>query len=91
MEGRDVQFQPRYYVPFEAKAELVKQKAQPIAQLRAHHPQSAAMVAEVARKFHLQEQQLGWLNIRAPPTAFWTAVVDMRTGLPLAYLPIDPG
>lgn len=89
-EGRDVQFQPRYYVPYETQVELVKKKAQPIARLRARHPQSAAMVAEVSRKFNVREQQLGWLNIRTPSMAFWTAVVDMRTALPIAYLPIDP-
>src|SRR5688572_12071115 len=45
MEGKDVQNYPRYFVPYEANAEVVKQRARPLDVLEKHHPEARQLVA----------------------------------------------
>jgi len=89
-EGRDMQFQPRYYEPYESQLEQVRSHAKPIAQLLARHPESSSLVADAAKRLHLAEDSLRWLDVRHGH-GFWLALIDAQTARPLAYLPIDAG
>ncbi|WP_129780023.1 TfpX/TfpZ family type IV pilin accessory protein [Peristeroidobacter soli] len=86
VSGKDIQMFPKYFVPYEAVREQVKQKAQPLEVLYKHHPEARQMVAEAGLK--IPEAQLRWLPIRGK--TFWTVLLDANGGPPLAYLPVDP-
>ncbi|MFC4307655.1 TfpX/TfpZ family type IV pilin accessory protein [Steroidobacter flavus] len=86
LNGKDLQVMPRYYVPYEAAQERVKQRAKPMDALYKHHPEARQMVADA--KLKLPEAELRWLPIRGK--LFWTVLIDSNGGPPLAYLPLDP-
>lgn len=84
--GKDVNEFPKYFVPYEAVREQVKQKSQPLELLYKHHPEAKQMIKDA--KLKVPEAQLRWLPIRGK--TFWTALLDENGGPPLAYLPFDP-
>lgn len=87
MEGKDVQNFPRYYVPYEASAEAIKQRARSLDALRKLRPESQQLIA--AEKLDIPEQRLRWLPVRSPK-GYWTALLDAQTAQLLAYIPVDP-
>jgi hypothetical protein len=87
MEGKDVQNFPRYYVPYEANAEAIKQRARPLEQLRKSHAAAKELIE--AEHLNVPDEQLRWLPVRSPK-GFWTALVHAQTGELLAYIPLDP-
>ena len=86
--GKDIHMFPKYYVPYEAVKEQVKQRAMPLDTLYQHHPEAKQMVADA--KLKLPESELRWLPIRGKGFSFWTVVLDANGGPPLAYIPVDP-
>jgi len=87
MEGKDIQNFPRYYVPYEANIEDVKQRARPLADLRKLHPDVQPLID--AEKLNVPEERVRWLPVRSPK-GFWTVLVDAQTAKLLAYIPVDP-
>jgi hypothetical protein len=87
LEGKDVQRFPRYYVPYEACVEDIKKRAQPLADLERRHPEARQLIAE--EKLDLPVERLRWLPIGSPK-GFWTVLLDIETGRPLTYIPVDP-
>lgn len=87
LQGKDVQFYPRYYVPYEANADQVKQHAKTLDDLLKRRPQAEQLIA--AKQLDVPEEQLRWVPVRTP-TGFWTALLDAKTLRPLAYIPLDP-
>ena len=87
LEGKDVQYFPRYYVPYEANVEEIKQRAQSLDLLRKRHPQAQELIE--AENLDIPEERVRWLPVRSPK-GFWTALLDVETARPLAYIPLDP-
>ncbi|HEY0684644.1 MAG TPA: TfpX/TfpZ family type IV pilin accessory protein [Steroidobacter sp.] len=87
MEGKDIQNFPRYFVPYEAVADAVKQAGQPMEKLYKHHPEARQLIADENVKE--PDAQLRWLPIQGT-RSFWTVLLDANTGALLGYLPIDP-
>lgn len=87
MEGKDVQNFPRYYVPYAASAEAIKQSARPLDDLRKNHPEAQQLIE--AEKLNVPAERLRWLPVRSPK-GFWTALLDAQTAQLLAYIPVDP-
>ncbi|WP_129648637.1 TfpX/TfpZ family type IV pilin accessory protein [Peristeroidobacter agariperforans] len=86
LAGTDIQVLPRYYVPYEAAKEQIKQRAKPMEALYKHHPEARQLVEDA--KTGVPESELRWLPIRGQ--SFWTVLLDANGGPPLAYLPLDP-
>lgn len=87
MEGKDVQNFPRYYVPYEANADAIKQRARSLEDLRKRRPEAQQFIE--AEQLNVPEEQLRWLPVRSPK-GFWTALLDARTAQLLTYIPVDP-
>jgi hypothetical protein len=87
MEGKDIQNFPRYYVPYAANADAIKERALSLDDLRKTHPDAQQFIA--AEKLDVPEQQVRWLPVRSPK-GYWTALVDGQTARLLAYIPVDP-
>jgi hypothetical protein len=87
MEGKDVQNFPRYYVPYEANADVIKQRAETLDKLRKRHPEAQELIE--AEGLKVPEEQLRWLPVRSPK-GFWTALLDGQSARLLAYIPLDP-
>ncbi len=87
LSGKDVQFMPRYFVPYESQVEKIRSRAKSLSEITAKHPDAEAMIA--AAQADAGSSELGWLTVHYA-RGFWTALVDISSGLPVAYLPIDP-
>ena len=87
MEGKDVQNFPRYYVPYEANADQIKQSARTLADLRKRRPEAQEWIE--AEGLNVPEEQVRWVPVRSPK-GFWTALLDAQTAKLLAYIPVDP-
>jgi hypothetical protein len=87
LEGKDVQNFPRYYVPYEANADAIKQRARSLDDLRKRRPEAQQFIA--AEKLNVPEERLRWLPVRSPK-GFWTALLDAQSAQLLTYIPVDP-
>jgi len=87
--GKDAQLMPKYYRPYESMVTTVKNKAQPISILIASHKKSEKAVDAAVKDLDIPAEKLGWLPVRHR-FGFWTVLIDMDTGYPVKYLPIDP-
>jgi hypothetical protein len=86
-QGKDIQNFPRFYVPYQANADEIKQSARTLDDLRKRRPESQQFIA--AEKLNVPEERVRWLPVRSPK-GFWTALLDAQTAQPLAYIPVDP-
>jgi hypothetical protein len=87
MDGKDVQNYPRFFVPYEANAEVIKQQARPLDVLEKTHPEAQQLVA--AENLSIPRDKVRWLPVRSPK-AYWTVLLDADTARVLAYVPVDP-
>jgi len=86
--GADVYQLPQYYVPYADMAAEVKSKAKPLAVLKAKESAREIVNAYVADSGR-SESQLGILPLRGKQRDM-VAVLDLKTGEVLRFLPIDP-
>ncbi len=87
--GRDVQHIVENYRPVAEHLGDVLHAAQPVAVLRERHAAQAAAIDAAVAKSGKAEQALRWLPVQAG-TVFWTALIDMLTGMPVAWVNVDP-
>lgn len=77
--GVDVQYYPRYYVPYDdVRAQVVK-TATPIATLRKRNPERAAEIAQVLAVIGRKEEDVKFVPMRAGKYDL-TVFVDAKTG-----------
>jgi hypothetical protein len=89
LSGRDIQVQPKYYVPYDTMVEDVKRRAKPLETLEKRHPDTQPMIAEALAEVGVTAANMRWLPVRTRG-GFWTALIDVQTGRPAHYIPIDP-
>lgn len=88
LAGRDVQNQPRYWVPYEAVAERTAENAGDLDGLRARlEPEE---VEKLERKLaDLDESRLGWQELGSS-RGFGVQLIDRKSGAIVRTLGIDP-
>jgi hypothetical protein len=89
LAGADVKTYPRYFVPYESQAWLVREVAAPIARLRERHPEAAAALASAVRATDLPESQLGFVPLRGRKRDF-AVLVERASARIVGYVRVDP-
>ncbi|HEX2493577.1 MAG TPA: TfpX/TfpZ family type IV pilin accessory protein [Steroidobacter sp.] len=89
LAGKDVALVPKYYVPYESELDDVRRRSQPLDLLAKHHPSAPALIAAAQAELKVPPEKLRWLPVKHR-TGFWSALVNVETGVPVRYLPIDP-
>jgi len=89
IEGRDVGMRPKFYVDYGSQVETIKQHLKPLSVLRQRSPEYEQVIAESVSELKRPAEDFGWLPVRHT-RGFWTALVDLKTGFPVKYMPIDP-
>jgi hypothetical protein len=89
LAGRDVGVRPKFYVEYATRVKTVKQHLKPLSVLRQRSPKYEAIIAESLDELNRPAEDFGWLPVRHT-RGFWTALVDLKTGYPVKYVPIDP-
>lgn len=86
--GKDIQYFPRFYVPYPDVAHDAAMKSAPMARLRSLNPERVAEV-DAAVRADGPEDKLGFLPMRAGK-ADMSVVVDKATGNVVSLLPLRP-
>lgn len=89
LNGVDTSARPRFFVPYASQVAQIMARARTLPELRSRHPQAADPLDAAVARTGYGDDALRWLPVKARD-GFWTALVDARSGEPLAYLPLDP-
>lgn len=89
LAGNEEHLRPRFFVPFETELPTIQRRAKTLDDLAAKHGNAKEDIERARRKAGIPEEHLRWLPVRHSK-GFWTAVIDVRTGLPVSYIPLDP-
>ena len=87
--GHETHARPRYYVPFSAALEEIRQRGGELAALEKRHPQAKPALDRAVAEAGVPVERLRWLPVAAR-LGFWTVLVDVDNGRPLAYANVDP-
>lgn len=89
VSGRDIQFQPKFYRPFEAASGDLVKNAKPLDQLFVKKPDAKKSVGDYLASVGRDASTVGWLPMQARKFDL-VMLVDNRDAVPLKALPIDP-
>lgn len=89
LDGKDVHVRPRFYVAWDKELESLRRRAKPLDELIAKQPAAAPLVEAARKDLDVPADQLRWAPIRCRK-GFWTVLVDLRSGKPVRYVPVDP-
>jgi hypothetical protein len=89
LEGNPEHQRPRYYLPYESQLALIRRQAKPLAELEMKKPGAKRLIDAELHDGQLPRDRLGWLPV-SHFRGFWTAIVDLDTGKPVAYIDLDP-
>lgn len=90
MAGKDVELQPRFYVPYNENQDRVYVRALPLQQLRIKNPSPEAreLLEGALHRLPQESETLRWLPVMAR-TQEWIVLLDSKQQMrPLAYLPM---
>lgn len=89
LTGRDIGLRPRFYVEYSSQLGTIKRRVMPLSKLEKRHPESSGLIEASLRELGRPAEDFGWLPVKHT-RGFWTALVDLGSGYPVKYLPIDP-
>lgn len=89
LSGKDVQLLPKYYRPYTESVKDIKQRSLPISDFLEKHPEAAIVVTDSLKELKLNSADVRWLPVRHR-FGFGVVFIDIATGYPVDYLPIDP-
>ena len=89
LNGNEVHVRPRYYVPYDSQLAQIRARAKPIAELEQRLPASKPLLDAALRDLGVPAEKLRWLPVHHLK-GFWTAVIDIDDGKPVAYVDFDP-
>lgn len=94
LNGNEEHMRPRFFVPYDALLPNIRQRAKPIEELEKRLPGSkplldAAMRDVSSRNPELPPALVRWLPVHHRK-GFWTALINLEDGKPVAYVDFDP-
>jgi hypothetical protein len=89
LEGNEEHQRPRFYMPIEAELPAIQKRAKKLEDLAARFKRSQADIDRAQREAGIPPEHQRWLPVRHSK-GFWTAVIDVRTGIPVSYIELDP-
>lgn len=89
LAGKDYSVLPAYFVPYEQKIPELRTKAAPLAALEKRHPEAKTLISSATAQLSMPVEKLRWLPVKHK-SGFWTVLLDVDTGRPVGWLPIDP-
>jgi hypothetical protein len=89
LEGRDIGQRPKFYVDYETRVDTIRKHLKPLADLRRRSAEFERIIGTSLHDLGRPAEDFGWLPVRHT-RGFWTVLVDVKTGYPVKYVPIDP-
>lgn len=88
MQGQDVSKRPEFWRPESDRGPAFANAALPLDKLQRAHPKNVTDLQHAVERSGRPRDQLGYLPIRARRTD-WSALVDLKDGAIVGYMPID--
>jgi len=89
LRGIEEHQRPKFFAPFETGIPAIRARARELAVFPAKAAGEKARIDEAVGLMDVPRERVRWLPARHR-LGFWTALVDVQTGRPLEYLPLDP-
>ena len=89
VQGIHPAFRPERWVDYDVQRQQVIRQSKPLAELKRKRPEQSALIDEAVREKGLVEMDLGYLPFVSSHHTDWVVAVDLKTGFPKLYLPID--
>jgi hypothetical protein len=89
LSGNEEHARPRFYVPYESQLEKIRAKARPLEVLTQKEPATIPLIEAAMRKVSIPAERVRWLPVHHQ-RGFWTALIDVDDGKPVAYFDFDP-
>jgi len=89
LAGKDISARPKFYRSYESKHADILKAIRPLKELFERHPDRKQSVLDAIQSHQEDEHNIGWLAVKHP-RGFWIALMDMKTVMPIEYLPIEP-
>ena len=88
LAGKDVELQPKFWVPYAESRDGLTAHIKPLAKLIEKSPEAKrAIVSDALARLQRKPDELGWLPVIA--RGDWVVLLDLKTQQPLSYLPLD--
>jgi hypothetical protein len=89
MNGNDIYLRPKFFVPYETKLAEVRKRARLISDLTRRKPASKSVIEAAIADIKLPADRIRWVPAHHSK-GFWTAFIDIDSGMPVGYLDLDP-
>jgi hypothetical protein len=89
LSGNEEHMRPRFYASYETGLAKIRARAKPIAKLAEKLPASKPLLDAAVAGLKIPPERVRWLGVHHR-RGFWTALIDLDDGRPVAYLDIDP-
>jgi hypothetical protein len=80
---------PKWFHPVKDALAGIRARALPLADLEKKHPDVTPMLSAALRKISVPAERLRWVPI-STRAGFWTALLDIDSGLPMGWVNYDP-
>jgi hypothetical protein len=88
-QGQDVAVRPDWWQKYDLSRDQVLSRAKPVANLRSKRPTQISLIDQAVVDSGVVESKLLYIPLTSFKTSDWVAFIDAKTGVPLAYAPID--
>ena len=88
VSGNEEHLRPRFYVPYDSIVARIRARAKPLDALETGYPETRPLLEAALKDVEVPREKLGWLPSRSF-RGFWTAVVDLDTGRPVAWIKFE--
>ena len=90
LAGREEHQRPKFFAPYEQGLAAIRKRARPVSRITKKFPATAPQFdIAMAELGDIPRERISTLPVRHR-NGFWTALIDTATGMPVAYVPVDP-
>jgi len=89
VSGNHEHFRPKFFVTYESMLERIRAKAKTIEALEKHKPEARPLIDAAMRDAGIPAERIRWLPVHHLK-GFWTVLIDIDDGKPVAWANFDP-
>jgi hypothetical protein len=89
VSGNEEHMRPKFFAKYESQLPAILAKTKTIDELKQRKPDSSPLLDAAMRKAGIPAERIRWLPIHHRK-GFWTTLIDIDGGKPVAYVDFDP-
>ncbi len=89
LNGNEEHMRPKFFVPYETLLPNIRERAHTIEELEKRLPASKPRLDLAMHDIDIPAERIRWLPVHHRK-GFWTALIDIDDGKPVAYVDFDP-